>query len=92
MLSSKEITAIYQAILSSPGMDKEVKVQLRIPCKQVLVLSKIIELGLAAKEQEALFSAVDAESLEGVQTIPMQLLQTAGLSDMYNRLHTFQNK
>ncbi len=42
MASKTEITKTYEAVLSIPGMNENIKIDLRIPRKNVLFLSKVI--------------------------------------------------
>lgn len=93
MLSEKEVALLYETLLSAPGMRDVVKLDLRIPRKNVLLLAKVIEKGLQTKPGEALEGLVRAagdDSLEALQQISSELLQKAGLSDMADKLHTLQ--
>lgn len=93
MLSEKEVALLYETLLSAPGMSDGVKLDLRIPRKNVLLLAKVIEKGLQTKPGEALEGLVRAAgdgSLEALQQISSELLHKAGLSDMADKLHTLQ--
>lgn len=94
MLSTKDVTVVYETLLSSPGMNDSVKIFLNIPRKNVLLLTKIIELGMSAKdnEQGGLMQIVSKESLEEVNDLAGDLLQKAGLTEMYNKLNSLQGK
>jgi len=93
MLSEKEVALLYETLLSAPGMSDVVKLDLRIPRRNVLLLTKVIENGLQTKPGEALEGLVRAAgdgSLEALQQISSELLHKAGLSDMADKLHTLQ--
>lgn len=93
MLSEKEVSLLYETLLSAPGMNEVVKLDLRIPRKSVLLLAKVIEKGLQAKAGEPVESLVKAagkDSLEALQQIGTELLQKAGLSEMNEKLHSLQ--
>lgn len=93
MLSEKEIALLYETLLSAPGMNDVVKLDLRLSRKNVLLLAKVIEKGLQVKPGEALEGLVRAAgegSLESLQQISMELLAKAGLSDMHSKLHSLQ--
>lgn len=95
MLSAKDVIAFYEALLSPPYMDDEVKINLKISRKSVLFLSKIIELGLLEKdnvENRGLLSSANNQHFEAIRTISSDLLQHAGLSDMYQKLNSLLNK
>lgn len=93
MLSEKEVTLLYETIMSAPGMNDAVKLDLRIPRKNVLLLVKVIEKSLQAKPGEALEGLVRAAgegSIESIQQISLELLTKAGLLDMAGKLQTLQ--
>jgi len=91
MLSEKEAALVYETLLSSPGMNDVVKMDLRIPRKNVLLLAKVIAKGLQVKKgenMEGLLQAAGVSVLEDLQHIALDLLQKAGLSDMSEKLNT----
>ena len=93
MLNEKEVSLLYETLLSAPGMNDVVKLDLRIPRKNILLLAKVIEKGLQTKPGEALeglLRAAGEGSHEVLQQISSELLHKAGLSDMHNKLHTLQ--
>ncbi|MFT4093504.1 MAG: hypothetical protein QM640_07675 [Niabella sp.] len=93
MLSEKELSLLFETLLSTPGMNDAVKIDLRIPRKNVLLLAKVIENGLQNKPGDAvegLIKAAGADSREALQQISVELLQKAGLSDMNSKLHILQ--
>lgn len=95
MLSMKDVAIVYETLLSSPGMDVAVKISLNVPRKQVLLLSKIIELGLTVKNengQTGLLSVADAATLEELQGVSGELLKKAGLTEMNDKLNSLQPK
>jgi len=94
MLSTKDVTVVYETLLSSPGMNDTVKIPLHIPRRNVLLLTKIIELGLSVKdnEQGGLMQVVSKESITELNSLTSDLLQKAGLTEMYNKLHALQAK
>lgn len=94
MLSTKDVTVVYETLLSSPGMNDTVKISLHIPRKNVLLLSKLIELGLSVKdnEQNNLLQVAGQDVLSELNNLTGDLLQKAGLTEMYNKLHSLQVK
>ena len=93
MLSKNETALIYETLLTSPGMSDEVKISIRITRKNVLLLSKIIEVGLSVKsENDGLLHIANGNSVEEVKTFSTELLSKAGLTETYQRLSTLQNK
>jgi hypothetical protein len=94
MLNLKDAAIVYETLLASPGMNDEVKITLRILRKNVLFLSKIIELGLSVKDQNehGLFSAVNGDATEDLKLISNEVLNKAGLTEMYEKLTSLQSK
>jgi hypothetical protein len=94
MLNVKDAAIVYETLLASPGMNDEVKITLRIPRKNVLFLSKIIELGLSVKDQNehGLFSPVNGDATEDLRLISNEVLNKAGLTEMYEKLTSLQSK
>lgn len=95
MLTAKEVTAIFETLLSSPGMNDEVKINFRAPRKTILLLAKTIEVGLSAKDSgdpSGFLGAASEQSIEGIQTISSEILGHAGLTEMYQRLNSLQSK
>lgn len=94
-MTAKEVTAIFETLLSSPGMNDEVKINFRASRKTILLLSKTIELGLSVKdnsESGALFSAVNDQAVDGIKNISGEILGLAGLTEMYQKLNSLQSK
>ena len=94
MLSTKDVTVVYETLLSSPGMSDTVKIALHIPRKNVLLLGRVIELGLSSKdsEQAGLLQVAGKEVLEELDMLAGEILQKAGLAEMYNKLNALQSK
>lgn len=95
MISSSEIAKIFDAILSTPGMSDAVKISLTMPRKNVLVLTKIIERGLNAKDDQGtggVLTAVGSDTLTELQGIAGEMLRKAGLTDMNDKLNSFSSK
>jgi hypothetical protein len=50
MLTTNDVTNVYDTILSIPRMNDTVKIDLKISRKNVLLLHKVIERGLTLKQ------------------------------------------
>ena len=94
MLSTKDVTVLYETLLNPTGMNDTVKISLHIPRKNVLLLSKIIELGLSVKdnEQNNLLQVAGQDVLSELNSLTGDLLQKAGLTEIYNKLNSLQVK
>lgn len=95
MLTSKDVAIVYETLLTSPGMNESVKISLSIPRKNVLLLSKLLEVGLSVKDengQGGLLATLDNESVEELKAITTELLKKAGLTEMYDKLNSLHIK
>jgi hypothetical protein len=93
MPSKTEIAKIYETLLSIPGMNEKIKIDLRIPRKNVLFLSKIIERGLSTSDMNdkslGVLETVSSETLQELVLISGEILEKAGLTEMNEKLKTF---
>src|SRR6476659_7760775 len=83
---------VFETVLSIPGMNDIVKIQLSIPRKNVLLLSKVIERALTGKESlndDSILCIASVENLEEVSSISDELLKKAGLIEMNENLKAF---
>ncbi|WP_244620353.1 hypothetical protein [Chitinophaga japonensis] len=75
-------------ILSIPGMNDPVKIDLKISRRQVLVLSHVIERGVTGKEgsMAGLLESLPKEALTELGQLSGECLQKAGLVELYEKL------
>ncbi len=81
MQTTTTIAKVFEPVLSIPGMNKNAKIQFFIPREIVLLLSKIIERGLAGKDSfndDNILDIVPKETLAELNFISDQLLKKAG--------------
>ncbi len=52
MLTTTDVAKVYDTILSIPGMNETVKIDMKISRKNALLLSRLIERGLTLKQDE----------------------------------------
>ncbi len=94
MLTTNDVAKVYDTILSIPGMNETVKIDLKISRKNVLLLNHVIERGLLAKDDEknpGLLSSVPEESLMELKTLADDCLQKAGLIELSEKLNNLGN-
>ncbi len=93
MQTTNTIAKVFETILSIPGMNENVKIQLSIPRKNVLLLSKVIECGLAVKDalgDDNILAITPKEVLEELNAISDELLKKAGLAEMNEKLNALK--
>jgi hypothetical protein len=92
MSTTNTIAKVFDTVLSIPGMNDNVKIQLSIPRKNVLLLSKVIERGLTVKddaEENNILDIAPKETVQELKAISEELLKKAGLIEMNEKLKTF---
>ena len=95
MLTTNDITQVYDTILSIPGMNDTVKIDLKISRKNVLLLTRVIERGLAIKQDDKssnILDIVPKEILQEFTALADDCLKKAGLTDLSEKLKTLNNK
>ena len=94
MTTKTEVTLIYDALLSVPWMNEQVKVDLKISRKQILLLSQVILEGIGATEGMVpeLLAILPKESGDELRQQVVEFLQKAGLSELEGKLKTFRGK
>lgn len=90
-MTTNDVAKVYDTILSIPGMNEMVKIDLRISRRNILLLTHVIERGLEVKENgknPGLLSNISEESLEDLKVIAKDCLQKAGLIELNEKLST----
>ena len=83
MLSTKDVAMIYETLLSSSGMNDAVRIDVKLPRKNVLLLVKVIELGLSVKEQTPkgdLLHSVNIDTIDELRNVTGEFLSKSGLN------------
>ncbi|QRY55570.1 hypothetical protein [Sphingobacterium siyangense] len=91
MLTTNEVAQVFDTIMSIPGMNEVVKIDLKISRKNVLLLNHVIERGLAGKDDEksaGLLGIAPKESMEDLKSIAEDCLQKAGLNELSEKLRS----
>jgi hypothetical protein len=95
MLSVKDLSIVYEALLAPDTMSTGVKITLNITRKQALLLAKVIELGLSVQQepgQAGILSVVDGSELTKLQGLSADVLKKAGLTEMMDKLNSLTIK
>lgn len=89
MLTTNDVAKVYGTILSIPGMNETVKIDMRISRKNVLLLNSVIERGLTVKEGDKSSNLVDIvpkDTLQELTAFADEGLQKAGLTELSEKL------
>ncbi len=91
MLTTNDVAKVYDTILSIPGMNETVKIDLRISRRSVLLLNSVITRGLTQKDagdkSSNLLDSVPAETLLELSNLSAECLQKAGLIELSEKLN-----
>ena len=91
MITKVELVRLYETLLSIPGMNDPVRLDLKIPRKNVLLLSQVIRRGLLSNgdsTEGTLLGLIAPGALQDVERLAGELLEKAGLTEMQEKLDT----
>ncbi|MES2329821.1 MAG: hypothetical protein V4539_09480 [Bacteroidota bacterium] len=95
MLTTNDVAKVYDTILSIPGMNETVKIDMKISRKNVLLLNSIIKRGLSAKDDDKssnLLESIPQEALQELHVIADDYLTKAGLTELSEKLKALSTK
>ena len=79
-MTTNEVARVYDTLMSAPGMNDAVRVDIRVSRKNLLLLNHV--LAVAAKEETSdLLKHVGSEHLEALKAVGQEFLQKGGLVD-----------
>lgn len=89
MITKNEVAKVFDTVMSIPGMNENVKIDLKISRKNVLVLSRFIEQGLLLeKDVSGFMGSISEEGLTELKNFSQECLQKAGLVELNQKLLT----
>ena len=89
MLTANDVAKVFDTILSTPGMNEMVKIDLKISRKNVLLLNHVIERGLTIEnDASGLLGSLSKEGLSELKNVSEECLQKAGLVELNQKLTT----
>ncbi len=93
-MTGNEVAKVMETIMSIPGMNETVKIDLKISRKNVLLLFSIIERGLDKDDGEltGLLDNVSTDVIEELKKTAEECLQKAGLVELKEKLKAFTKK
>lgn len=90
-MTTNDVAQVIDTVLSIPGMNEMVKIDLRISRKNVLLLNHVIERGLSAKDDakpSILMASIPQENLQELKFFGNECLQKSGLIELSEKLKT----
>lgn len=94
-MTTNDLAKVVDTVLSIPGMNEVVKLDLKISRKNALLLNHIIERGLSSKEDSKpsiLMASVPQDNLEELKLFGEECLQKAGLIELREKLFTLTSE
>ncbi len=93
MLTTSDVAKVYDTILSIPGMNETVKLDMRISRKNVLLLHSVIKRGLMAKDDESvnLLTNIPTETVQELNAMADDCLTKAGLTELSEKLNSLSS-
>ncbi|MEP6628111.1 MAG: hypothetical protein ABJA32_09020 [Ginsengibacter sp.] len=92
-MQKNDVARIYDTVLSIPGMNEKVKVNLLVTRKNLLLLNKVIERGLNSKETDDkavnILDIIAGDPLKELKELAAELLDKGGLAEMNEKLRSF---
>ncbi|WP_374173177.1 hypothetical protein [Flavobacterium tructae] len=88
-MTTNDVAKVFDTVLSIPGMNDVVKIDLKISRKNVLLLNHIIERGLSNKADDKpsiLMTTVPEDNLQELKAFGDECLQKAGLIELSEKL------
>ncbi len=95
MLTTTDVAKVYDTILSIPGMNETVKIDMRISRKNVLLLNSVIKRGLSEKDDDKsanLLGSIPKETLQELNAFADDCLTKAGLNELSEKLKALSTK
>lgn len=93
MATTNVAAQVFDTIMSIPGMNEVVKIDLKISRKNVLLLNRVIDRGISSNpnESDGVLSNVAQEDLQELITLAHEALQKAGLVELNDKLLNLVN-
>lgn len=88
-MDEKVAAEVLETLLSAPGMNDNVKLDMKISRKNVLLLTQVINRGLGTgvnEKETGVLGKLQPHSVEELTVIAKDLLEKAGLQDMSERI------
>lgn len=87
MFTAIDAAKVFDTVLSIPGMNETVKMDLKISRKNVLLLSHLIQEGMKFREgSSVLLESINDQGRTELENLSEEFLQKAGLIELHEKL------
>lgn len=94
-MTTSEVAKVYDTVLSIPGMNEAIKIDVKVSRKTVLLLNNVIERGLTAKDgdqSQGLLELIPKESIDELKAFSEECLNKAGLKELSEKMKGLHSK
>lgn len=94
-MNKEDVGKVYDTLLSIPGMNEIVKLDLKVNRKTVLLLSQVVSRGLKSKvadQDYGLPDVIEKGTIQELEQAVSECLQKAGLVELSDKLTALQSK
>jgi len=87
--SEKSKSMVFEAILSSPGMNEKCKINLSLSRQNILLFCRLIEAGLLAENRnfdDEILTVLPEGSLDELRLVHEEILKKSDLTEFYEKL------
>jgi len=90
-MEMKEMKLVYETLLTAPGMEVIIKLDTRLSCRMILMLTQVINLGLESKNQRSgLLSILSEAEAKELEQLAVAFLEKGGLVEMNKNLQQLE--
>lgn len=84
-MTTHEVARVYETLLSAPGLDDAVRIDMKIPRRQLLIINHILNLPAIGKGSE-LLQHLDGAFFDGLKELGELLLERSALVEFNKKL------
>lgn len=92
-MNEKELVGVLlDTVLSTPGMNETVKIDLKVSRKNALLLGNLISKGIDPKGTSGILDSVPKDAAEQLAELATEIIQKSGLTDLNEKLKALTGK
>lgn len=94
MLTTNDAARVFDTILCTPGMNENVRIDVKISRKSILLLNSVIERGLTITDADktSLLSSVPEDTFTELTAFAEECLKKADLASLHEKLKALGSK
>lgn len=92
MNENELLGVLLDTVLSTPGMNETVKIDLKVSRKNALLLGNLISKGIDPKSNPGLLDNIPKDAGEELSELANEIIQKSGLTDLNEKLKSLTGK